>query len=86
MILRYFYYFFGFLSCVLIMMLLIIKLYLENWNIFKFYKQDVLIEFVFEDKLKVDEYFFKKFIILNLGIDFMNRIECFKVFDNFIYL
>lgn len=82
---RYFYYFSGFLSCVSIMMLLTTKLYLENWNIFKFHKQDVPIEFVSEDKSKVDEYLLKKFIIPNSGIDFMNRTGRFKVLDNFIH-
>lgn len=81
---RYFYYFSGFLSCVLIVMLLTTKLYLDNWNRFEFHKQDVPVEFVSENKSKVDEFLLKKFIIPNSGIDYMNRTERFKFLDNFI--
>lgn len=79
-----FYYFSGFLSCVLIVMLLTTKLYLDNWNRFEFHKEDVPLEFVFENKSKVDEFLLKKFIIPNSRINYLNRTERFEFLNNFI--
>lgn len=79
-----FYYFSGFLSCVLIVMLLTTKLYLDNWNRFEFHKEDVRLEFVSENKSKVDEFLLKKFIIPNSRINYLNRTERFEFLNNFI--